>query len=382
MLSSRLIRCAAIASVSQLPGTSIAGSSGTTVASNASSLEVKKCPEDVLERASKILRRPYQVVDSPTLLEEAVASMRASATLAVDVEACVTHDVSRPQLGEVSLIQCAASGCEKIFLVDVMSLGKDAVRDALSPVLTNEAVEKQFFDCRRDVEAFSSQLGIVTKGALDLQLLFTGSQWKLKSLNRRSGMGYVLKTVANVTRQETDAAVQLAMTKGNRAVWDVRPLPEHFLEYAAGDVRHTLLLGIAMEATHGTLLEGARRLTTEYVRYYAAGKQPVEVEIDTNPAEVSVEWLEMFFGPGGVCAHCRQPGHLENECFRKAAGTAKCSHCGGMGHLAKNCYKRFPEKLKCAVCGQLGHTQEKCFKKNPCKHCGGGHAPENCRQRR
>jgi hypothetical protein len=319
------------------------------------------------------------VVNSAPQLKNAIDCILRSTKVAVDVEACVTHDTSKPQLGQVSLIQLAAEHCDTVYLVDVLALGKEAVAASLSPMLSNDAIEKQFFDCRRDVEAFYSQLGVVTKGALDLQMLFTGSQWKSKSLNRRSSMSYVLKTVAGVTRQETDAAVQLAMTKGNRAVWDVRPLPDHFLEYAAGDVRHTLLLGQVMERTYSELLPAARRLTAEYTRHYSC---PVEYEVDINPIEVSTEWLEMFFGPGGVCNFCRQPGHLEVDCFRKAAGTVKCTHCGGMGHVAKSCFKRFPQKLKCEGCGQLGHTIDKCFKKNPCKSCGGAHSTENCRQKK
>ncbi|CUG89606.1 3'-5' exonuclease, putative [Bodo saltans] len=370
MLRSCLLRCAAIV----LPHSS--SEATTTVAATT---EVPVCSPDVLHLASAVLKQPYTVISSSIQLQQASERILQSKKVAVDVEACVTHDVGRPQLGQVSLIQLASETCDTVYLIDVLTLGKEVVVDALSPVLSDPAVEKQFFDCRRDVEAFFGQLGIVTKGAVDLQMLFTGSQWKLKSLNRRSSMSYVLKTVAGVSRQETDAAVQLAMTKGNRAVWDVRPLPTHFLEYAAGDVRHTLLLGQVMEHTYKDLLPAARRLTAEYTRHYSA---PVEYEVDINPIEVSSEWLEMFFGPGGVCQYCRQPGHLEADCFRKAAGTVKCTHCGGMGHVAKSCYKRFPQKLKCEGCGQLGHTIDRCFKKNPCKVCGGSHSTENCRQRK
>ena len=328
----------------------------------------------------KILNFPYELVDRPSQLSRVVEALQAAKFFAVDLEANVTSRTDTKQLGSLSLLQLCALNEPTVFLVDVQSLTPAAVSQQLGVVLADESKRKLFFDCRRDVEALSCQMNIFPKSVLDLQLLFTGVQWKLRSITRRSGMSFALKQVTGLSRVEGDAAVQLAMTKGNRPVWDVRPLPPHFLEYAAGDVRHTLLLGSVMQRMYEDKVDAAARLTNEYVRHYATGR-PVVVEADPTATDVSVSWLERYFGPGGVCSFCGQKGHTVTECFRKQSGSTVCSHCGESGHLARNCFKRHPQLLKCNSCGQLGHTEDRCFRKNPCAHCGGSHRSENCHRK-
>lgn len=333
------------------------------------------------QEEQKILSFPYALIDTPSELTRVVDSLSKASFFAVDLEANVTSRSDVKQLGPISLLQLCTPEEPTVFLVDVHTLTASTVAERVGPLLADGSRRKLFFDCRRDVEALSCQMKIAPRSVLDLQLLFTGVQWKLRSITRRSGMSFALKQVTGFSRVEGDAAVQLAMTKGNRPVWDVRPLPPHFLEYAAGDVRHTLLLGSVMQQRYGDKMEAAARLTNEYVRHYATG-QPVVVEADPTATDVSVAWLERYFGPGGVCSYCGQKGHTVSECFRKqGGGTTTCSHCGGSGHIAKNCFKRHPQLLKCTSCGQLGHTEDRCFRKNPCAHCGGSHRSENCHRK-
>lgn len=217
------------------------------------------------------------------------------------------------------------------------------------------------------------------------------------------------------------------MLLGNRPVWDVRPLPEHFLEYAADDVRHLCALFDTMKLRHGALLDASERISEEYCGFYArADCKPVEAEADTKSQNVRTEWLERYFGPAGVCGFCGARGHHEAQCFRKAAAgggannfaaaaaassassasatavkdeasaatttvaapppssgksVLRCSHCGGLGHLSTSCFKKNPALLKCTHCGQMGHVATHCFVKNPCPHCGGKHKPEKCLKR-
>jgi hypothetical protein len=325
------------------------------------------------------LKYGYRLIDQEAGLKLAVESLHASTAVALDIEAYCTPNVEQRHLGQVSLIQLCSHVEPVVFLVDVCKLGPATVEKHLRSVLVEEKIQKLMFDCRRDVEALSSQLQLVPKGIMDLQLLQTAVQWKTRGVNRRSGMGFVLKQSCQLVRQEGNSAVTAAMTLGNRPVWDVRPLPDHFLEYAADDVRHILVMAEPLLRDNAALLPAVDRLTQHYVEHYGTGVVPLEKEADPQPSVVDAAWLERYLGPCGVCAFCGQKGHQEAECFKKASAPRRCSHCGEEGHIATKCYKKHPNLFKCSHCGQTGHNASRCFAKDPCKHCGGQHASSSCR---
>lgn len=327
------------------------------------------------------LAYPYEVIDSVDKLEKASSVLSQANCVALDVEALCTKDLKK-QLGDISLVQACSDAAKTVYLFDVLTLPRENFTQHIGGILASEKIWKLFFDCRRDVEALNSQLALTLKSVLDLQLYFTAWQWKMRSVHRRSSMGYVLKTVAGVMRQEGDSAVQTAMTLGNRPVWDIRPLPPHFLEYAAGDVRHILLMAphLISKVGKSVPIDHVERITARYVEHYSQSKA-VEDELDPSPAEVNVELLERFIGPGGACTFCGATGHTAAECFKKQSNTLRCTFCGALGHSSKNCFKQHPQLLKCEACGQVGHTAANCYKKNPCKFCGGNHKSSNCHQR-
>ena len=129
-----------------------------------------------------------------------------------------------------------------VYLFDILTLSIPVFARETKDIFADANITKWMFDCRRDVEALSCQMGLVPAGVIDLQLYDTALQWKSKSVSRRSSLNYVLKRVANIDRHDGDSAVHAAMTLGHRPVWDVRPLPPHFIQYAADDVRHILLI--------------------------------------------------------------------------------------------------------------------------------------------
>lgn len=336
-------------------------------------------------KGADVLQYPYKLVDTPAALDEAVAVLRGASAVALDVEAFCRSDLDRRDLGTISLVQASCDKAPVVYLFDVLTLTPTLFRDAVQPLAGDASIQKLLFDCRRDVEALRCQMDLQLAGVLDLQLLFTARQWRLRSVNRRSSMTHVLRRVTGMERPEGDSAVQAAMTYGNRPVWDVRPLPPHFLEYAASDVRHIMLLARHMLPSSSTadpqwapLVDAVGRLTAQYVAHYGGTSAPVEVEADARPAEVSIAWLERYVGPGGVCALCGAKGHTDAECFRNQSGKLRCGYCGEAGHLSRNCFKRQPQMRKCSSCGQLGHTADSCFRKNPCEHCGGLHRSANC----
>lgn len=357
--------------------TTNARTAAAVAATAAATASCASAPLDDVRAA--ILKYPYQVIGTEAELREAVDVLRRSSQISLDIEAfCTPESAPSPQLGQVSLVQTCSDAAPVVFLFDILSLTVPTFTNALRPVLYDEAIRKLFFDCRRDIEALSTQMGLVPTRVLDLQLFFTAVQWKLRSVNRRSGMTYVLKNIAGVERQDSDSAVQAAMTHGDRPVWDTRPLPSHFLDYAADDVRHIHLLSTYFpDLTQHVPTAAVERLTAKYVAHYGVG-QPVTLEADVQPAQVNTAWLDLYVGPGGVCAFCGSRGHLESECFRKVNGNVRCTYCGAVGHTSRNCFQKHPELLKCELCGQMGHTAVNCFKKNPCKFCGGQHRSENC----
>jgi hypothetical protein len=377
------------------------------------------------------LRFPYKIVDRVAPLQafcDKVLKWRQSSTdssstatrldIACDIEALVQQiQPNQPKhLGSISLIQlCAPAVDEAVNIVDVLTLNPDVVKAALRPIMEDGArFRKIMFDCRRDVEALSGQLQIRPRCVLDLQLMYAGHQWKQRASDRRSGLPYVLKQELGIDRQAGDAAVSRAMLLGNRPVWDVRPLPEHFLDYAADDVRHLFALYDVMRLRHAPLVDASERITEEYVNFYAQGR-PVEEEADPKSHNVRTEWLERYFGPASPCGFCGQRGHHESGCFRRQAAVAaasqsastsaaggggqpqtasssppaaavggksalRCSFCNSLGHTATHCYKKNPQLLACKYCGQHGHSEAHCFMKeaNRCKHCGGKHPSHKC----
>ncbi|KPA86306.1 hypothetical protein ABB37_00525 [Leptomonas pyrrhocoris] len=359
---------------------SLTSSSSAAVATATSVAKTSASSLDTVR--AEILKYPYQVISCEAELREAVDVLRRSRQVSLDVEAfCTPESVKSPQLGQVSLVQTCGDTVPVVFLFDILSLSVPTFTAALRPVLCDAEIRKLSFDCRRDIEALSTQMDLVPTRVLDLQLFYTCVQWKLRSVNRRSGMTYVLKSIAGVDRQEGDSAVQTAMSVGDRPVWDTRPLPSHFLEYAADDVRHIHLLSTYFPTlTQHVSMEAVERLTAQYVQHYGVGR-PVTVEADLQPAQVNTAWLERFIGPGGVCSFCGSKGHIESECFRKLNSNVRCSYCGATGHTSRNCFQKHPELLKCELCGLLGHTAANCFKTNPCRYCGGNHRSENCHQR-
>ncbi|CCW69478.1 unnamed protein product [Phytomonas sp. Hart1] len=333
----------------------------------------------VTEKEAAILGYPYTLVDTAEALTEAARCLCQSSSIALDIEAFCTNGDTK-HLGDISLIQLCSDVGSVVYLIDVLGLSPRQCREQLRPVLEDPAITTLFFDCRRDVEALRVQMGLTPSRALDLQLHFTALQWRLRGVNRRSGLGYVLQDIAGLAQQaEGNAAVHTAMTRGQRAVWDVRPLPAHFLAYAADDVRQIRLLGPALaRAGDGVVsLDAIYSLTSLYVDHYARGGF-VKDEPDEGSAEVNESWLERVIGPPGRCAFCHARGHTEAECFKKNNHPARCSFCGGLGHTSRNCYQKYPQLLKCDLCGQVGHQASSCFKTNPCIHCGGFHNSANC----
>jgi hypothetical protein len=336
---------------------------------------------------ASVLRAPVRVLGQRADVAAAVRGLvETAAPVSIDVEALCTSRTTK-HFGNVSLVQlCTATPAPAVYLVDVLAMGPGMAGDELRPLVENEAVTKYIFDCRRDVEALSTQLGLRPRGLLDIQLYYAAVQWKLRGSTKRNGVDTVFRAVVGDYEAEGGVAdgeakrdgdhseVVAAMEKGDSAVWDVRPLPPSFIEYAADDVRRVLLAANALLEKHPERLRSADRLTQMYVSHYAQAKL-VTHDIDPAPLQVNREWLEMLTGTGGTCSRCGQRGHTEDRCTQRALNKKlpPCSVCGEVGHLPTACRKATPIVHICERCGCQGHPTRRCPLLTMCIKCGGLH---------
>ena len=326
---------------------------------------------------TSILQLQYNMIDNEALLYKMHEDLSCCSDIAIDLEALCSKSSQKNSdgifyLGEISLIQLSAPNISIVFLVDVLTLGKSLVFKYLNPLFSNSKFKFHFFDLRRDIEALGMQLNLKPISVIDHQLLHTCVDWARKGINKRPSLKYSLYYQFGLERAHSDTAVSAAMTLGNRLVWDTRPLPTHFMNYAADDVRHLLLFmspilnDESYLKLHNPLLFKLIPLVEEmskfYVNWYSQLK-PVQTEADSSVNIVNETWLEKFIGPAGKCSHCNKNGHAIEDCFQLNGNTVKCSHCGKTGHTVNNCFKLKPQLTKCTFCHQIGHNESKCFAK-------------------
>jgi len=110
----------------------------------------------------------YILVDDEPSLEEAIFELKEkvkrNSLLAVDCEG-----VSLSRKGALTIITVATE--KKVYIFDVLKLGKAVLRNGLGEILEKKSREKLMFDCRGDSDAFWHQFSVKLSGVLDLQLL-------------------------------------------------------------------------------------------------------------------------------------------------------------------------------------------------------------------
>ena len=109
----------------------------------------------------------YRLIDDKPSLEDAIAELKEmierDIVLAVDCEG-----VSLSRKGALTVITVATE--EKVFIVDVLKLGRSVFSAGLAEILEDKSQEKLMFDCRQDSDALWHQFRVKLTGVLDLQL--------------------------------------------------------------------------------------------------------------------------------------------------------------------------------------------------------------------
>ena len=229
---------------------------------------------------------PPILVDSLETLQETQKVLEGQDTLAFDLEAvCCQHPRHH---GPLSLLQFGLPG-GKVYLIDVITLGFDAVRTHLGdPVLGNPNITKLMYDCRTDSETLSAQAGITPRSVVDLQVYV--AYQRLNSSNRpgrRVGLFSALRDYLKLKDAKKVSSVTKRMRAGEK-VWDERPLTRALLEYASGDVVYMYSLFKELQKRNPRYLQPTIRLSAKYVGLYAVGKL---VNLNENAQLVNVKWM-------------------------------------------------------------------------------------------
>ena len=242
-------------------------------------------------------------------------------------------------------------------------------------------------------------------------------------------MNFVFKKITGLERNNAGGydAVSAAMTLGNRAVWDVRPLPDHFIEYAADDVRNILTMSkhlLGDENNKNNVISTPHMQDiTDASPFVTAAPSSVSSLPATQHSGVS---SASTVGGGGIVQVPPLPSILEVsdnsvnyldaverltkqyvdhyavgkpveveadpqphvvfvEWLERYLGPGGgCTFCGARGHVEVECFRKKEGRVKrCGYCGDLGHVTGTCFKKHPellrCTHCGQmGHNAAHC----
>lgn len=208
----------------------------------------------VPERGGK---RPHsEMVDNysavKSMLDILTALERDSGSIYLDLEG-----VNLSRHGSISLIQIYLPSHERVFLVDVHTMGKRAFEisssheKTLKSVLESQTIKKYLFDVRNDADALYALFSVELAGVVDIQLL---------ELASRKGHKHVVAGLAACMEQEQalplPTLLEWQITKksvrqmldpksgGSYDIFNLRPLPQVLVDYCVGDVQSLPILAI------------------------------------------------------------------------------------------------------------------------------------------
>lgn len=191
---------------------------------------------------------PTEIVTSVAVARKAIKYLGTQKIIAVDFEGV---ELSRD--GELCIVQ--ASSVSRIFVFDIMVMGKAVFKQGGLKALLEGRVVKVVHDCRHDCDSLLSQFGVRMVNIWDTQVAF-------RALRRQAelpeplpiSLKRLLGKFAGMSEEE--CSIKTAGKndmREDRDFWKHRPLSTAALDYARFDVEHLLKI-------HATL---RRYLTTE-----------------------------------------------------------------------------------------------------------------------
>jgi len=169
-------------------------------------------------------------------LTSALNYIAKSELISVDCEG-----VALGRKGQLCMVQIATA--YKVFLFDVLSLGKMLFTKGLKSILEAQSPIKVFYDCRGDSDILYHQYDVDMKGVLDVALTEVYFRWVNDLGVPRFLKGYKKSVetylqIANPAFYVLKDKVSSLMTSTEATCWRERPLSLDMLEYAAYDVKY------------------------------------------------------------------------------------------------------------------------------------------------
>jgi exonuclease 3'-5' domain-containing protein 1 len=189
-----------------------------------------------------------ELIDTSSLLKaflEGLTNIEGEPpSLYVDLEG---NNLSRD--GTLSLVTILVEPRDKVYLIDVTTLGRDAFDvtasngSSVRSILESDDIIKVFFDIRNDSDALYSLYGVRVRGIWDLQLMELASRdFAKKNVNglarcieRDSRIGYREKARWQMVKDQGRKLFDPAHG-GSYAVFDQRPLSDEIEDYCCQDV--------------------------------------------------------------------------------------------------------------------------------------------------
>ena len=270
----------------------------------------------------------YKLVDNDSSLKDAISEleqkMAHSTLLAVDCEG-----VNLSREGALTIITVATE--EKVYIFDVLELGKSIVRQSrLGHILEDQSCTKLTFDCRQDSDALLHQFNVKLAGVLDLQLLEilyrrendTATSHELSSTmhKRRSQRTDEVESIYGFRRclelyaQDEDLLKMKdegsKLLKKDSEVWKRRPLPDELIQYCIVDTMAMFKLYEKMKNVKERELARLRVASEKYADLYRGKSERSFDEYETNallPLDIIPDKGTLDFPSANtVCTRCKR----------------------------------------------------------------------------
>lgn len=212
------------------------------------------------------------LVNTTARMERALWDLASHSALIVDCEGTDLgkNDTSLCLLQIKPFVKNSKQKQPTVYLFDVVALGGPVVfhhpasdahvpRVTLANLLCSTSILKIVFDGRMDARALFREHNVQLTNVMDAQLLNVATAAKRgRALRFMPGLMATLRYTNKQFADQLDAPKQLvtAQFENDPAAWRTRPLPDHFLEYAANDC-------IALERVYTHLDAQLRRVVVK-----------------------------------------------------------------------------------------------------------------------